>query len=608
MRFEKSFFAEIFNSIRFRIVLLNLLIGFFVAISVGFALYLKTNLSLSESSVDDLKINANVAFDYFNKTYLGAWHIADNKLYKGDVEINSDFNDSLDFIVSKNAFNGYVTAVFLNDTCASTTISDENGKKTIGIKVDQDTVTNVIKNGQNYYTIIKLFNDNCYAAYLPIKDENNNNIGMFFFGEPEKGTSDLILSIVLLVVIVLLFVFVISFILSFIIASRIVKPINEVNKVLSLIVKGDGDLSIKINSNYKGEVGELSNNFNSFIGRLGDIILKIRGVSSDSKTFGDELSASSYESSAALREMSASIKSIDVSSRKLENTINEEVNMPILGINNHMKSVSDQNASQLVAINQTLASVSQMISKLSGLVTLNNEKMFFIEDMVKAAEMGKTEMVSLVKANSDISADIVKINEANGLIEKISSQISLLAMNAAIEASHAGNAGKGFAVVAKEMTNLAVSSQDGVKKISDLTKQILASVKVGNDKTLKANSVIGELLKGISEIVTLMKYFHESLNQISSGIDQVNKVTENVVSISKIVADSIVEIEGKIATVTNGSDRVVSLSREVSQGISEISIGINENNEAVLQIADASRKNADNIDILDRELSVFKTI
>ena len=109
-----------------------------------------------------------------------------------------------------------------------------------------------------------------------------------------------------------------------------------------------------------------------------------------------------------------------------------------------------------------------------------------MEDAGTEVAAGKEKIDELIRqvnisddASKKVSEELAKLMEYNGqmqsiieIIDNITSQTSLLALNASIEAARVGEAGKGFAVVASEITNLADQTQSATVDIADLIENI----------------------------------------------------------------------------------------------------------------------------------------
>ena len=128
------------------------------------------------------------------------------------------------------------------------------------------------------------------------------------------------------------------------------------------------------------------------------------------------------------------------------------------------------------------------------------------------------------------------------LITNISKQTNLLALNAAIEASRAGEHGKGFAVVANEIRNLAEQSDESVKQIATLIKEIQANttevatiteenasaVKTGTETLKNAGTAFGEIKIAITGVANHITDMNGEVKQIDSSLHEISGMMTNI--------------------------------------------------------------------------------
>ena len=183
----------------------------------------------------------------------------------------------------------------------------------------------------------------------------------------------------------------------------------------------------------------------------------------------------------------------------------------------------------------------------------------------KTAKKGTDETEKMVELVNEVSQNSGKIAEISSLIEEIAQQTTMLALNASIEASRAGEAGRGFSVVATEVGKLADRSSQSVKDIGSLTND---AIEKANDSVSRMDKVksemenINDLIKNIESMMLTVDRHTDQQKEValavSSAIDNLERIGEsNAVSSEEITA-SMVELS-KIAGNTREKINVFSL-------------------------------------------------
>jgi methyl-accepting chemotaxis protein len=158
-------------------------------------------------------------------------------------------------------------------------------------------------------------------------------------------------------------------------------------------------------------------------------------------------------------------------------------------------------------------------------------------------------MMETTKSVKDISQSVDGIASAIKIIAAIASNTNLLAMNAAIEAAHAGEAGRGFAVVADEIRRLSETTRDNSRNIS----QTLSSIIEGINLTSRRSSGTSELIDGMSKYIdgfaVAMTNFINTLNKLSSEGAVITSAMKEVYTHSDAVKEGYNEIIENISKI-----------------------------------------------------------
>jgi len=275
-------------------------------------------------------------------------------------------------------------------------------------------------------------------------------------GEVASATRTLI--IVLLIVAVL-----IAALFAFWITRSITRPINEAVNAVSRLA--DGDLTIRIESDSKDEVGQLMSAIQTMIAKLTQIIGEVR-------TAADNLTNAAGQVSATAQ------------------------------------SLSQSSSEQAASVEETTSSMEQMTASISQ----NTENAKVTDGMASKAALEAAEGGEAVSKTVD---DMKSIASKIGIIDDIAYQTNLLALNAAIEAARAGDHGKGFAVVAAEVRKLAERSQIAAQEIGGLAS---SSVKQAE----RAGTLLTEMVPTIRKTSDLVQEIASASAEQSSGVAQIN--------------------------------------------------------------------------------------
>ncbi len=292
-------------------------------------------------------------------------------------------------------------------------------------------------------------------------------------------------------------------------------PISRMNEKLEELSSRGGDLTVALEVVSDDEIGEMTENLNSFVDNLRHLIGRVKRVAVDLNNLSGAISEGTDSASSRVSEISA-----------------------------HVDEISEK----LSIISENLVTTKGGMERINGVVM----------GASKRSDEGTKVLGNALDSMKEIESSSEKIGQVVEVVNDIAFQTNLLALNAAIEAARAGEAGKGFAVVAGEVRALSQRSSEAALQIKGLIGDTTRKISSGSQ-------LVSESSRMFSEIVSEFRGVFEKLSLLSEEISRNSKDVTLMDQAVGVIRDSI-----------NSNAAFIEETAATSREMKDVSVGLND--------------------------------
>ncbi len=399
---------------------------------------------------------------------------------------------------------------------------------------------------------------------------------------------------------------VLGIILAFALGSAFARPLGILAQSFREISQGDADLTMRIPMRRADEIGTLVDGFNGFVEKLQGMISKLQGTQGTLGAIGADLASSSHESAAAITQILANIDGVRKQTSFQAASV-EKMSAAMDTVSRGIDRLDALIETQVTGSVEASASVEEMIGNIASVTSSVNMMAQRFESLMKESQDGRVKQEAVDARVKEISKQSEQLLDANAAITGIAAQTNLLAMNAAIEAAHAGDAGKGFSVVADEIRRLSETSAEQSRKIGTELTRIKAGIAEVVDVSRESETAFSSLNAGIEKTGALVKEIEGAMSEQKEGSRQILEALRDMSEASSEVKDKASEMKQETRRAMEAMKDVSEASSTIAGSMDEMSVGSREINESAQTLANLAGKTNDSIKEMEAVIGRFRT-
>lgn len=365
-----------------------------------------------------------------------------------------------------------------------------------------------------------------------------------------------------------------------------------------------GDLTARLSLAFRDEFGQMGTHFNEFAGNLSSIIKTLRNSVLDGKRTNDRLMEAMGVSEDANTEIQKIAEKVARVATEQE-TVIHHISAIMHEIASTIELQDGRIQTQSDAVTTSSGTIEQLVEQLGAVTGQLDANAREFERLMNVFGQGASTLQQLTRSITSLRLQSDKVVEANAMIENIGAQTNLLAMNAAIEAAHAGHSGRGFAVVASEIRKLAELSNTQSVRIADNIGILKASIAEAVSLSDTAERAFTELRSSVENATVMEQNLRSEITVQAEHTSRVIVDLRSVAALSAEVREHSAEIRTGSGRALDSVEQLVAMSQRVTEAGMEVSRKVDTVRSSAGMVRDLLTKSHANSDTLSGLVRTF---
>ncbi|MCW8109844.1 methyl-accepting chemotaxis protein [Alteromonas ponticola] len=429
---------------------------------------------------------------------------------KSIAQVNPDLSSEANSILSN--FNDYFTLAY------SVSESMVNGTADFSRLAEQSASMNQLF--ESTTSRLDTFSQARSAAFEDAIDESN----------------DAARSLIMVGVVMGIITTIILFATAIPIVHNLRSGVIDVVNSLRDIAQEDGDLTVRIKTSSKDEIGELVHWFNQFVAKLQGVV---RDIGQSAKPLSDLAQNLNQVSGHTRQTINAQQRSAEEAKHAVENLT--------------------------LSVNEVAGSAADAAEAASDASSASGEGQRVVNATVTSIQNLANSVQETAEVIRKLESDSNQVGAVLDVIKGIAEQTNLLALNAAIEAARAGEQGRGFAVVADEVRTLASRTQQSTEEIQHTIEQLQSAARSAVTVMGRGTELAGSSVQEANKAGSSLTVINDTISRITQMNDQIANATGEQQSVARRISENVDDINRRTDDTAESAEKLASVSQSLEQ-------------------------------------------